>query len=243
MPLSYPPGQHWAYSNFGYCLLGRVIEQVTGQAYADYVQSNVLAPCGISGMRIAGNTLRQRAANEVVYFGQYGEDPYKMNVARMDSDAGWLATSSALVQFLNHVGGSGNIPSLLKPETIRTMTTPSPAFPGSQRLSTREAGWSAAETGGITGACRGRPPSWYGQRPGCAGQHWRIRAPNRTMRSTMRWMKRCGLWPAAYPVGGPEKARWAPPSEWSLVERHRGPSATLGMTKGIVVLISRSVTG
>ena len=33
LPLTYPPGQHWAYSNFGYCVLGRVIEQVTGQPY------------------------------------------------------------------------------------------------------------------------------------------------------------------------------------------------------------------
>jgi CubicO group peptidase (beta-lactamase class C family) len=56
--------------NFGYCLLGWVIEQITGQPYSGYVQSAVLAPCGISGMRIAGNTLRERAPNEVVYFGQ-----------------------------------------------------------------------------------------------------------------------------------------------------------------------------
>jgi CubicO group peptidase (beta-lactamase class C family) len=131
LPLTYPPGQHWAFSNFGYCLLGRVIEQVTGQGYADYVQSNILTPCGISGMRIAGNTLRQRVPNEVVYVGQYDEDPYKINVARMDSCAGWLATPSALVQFLDHVAGSGNIPSMLKPETIAVMTTPSPAFPSS----------------------------------------------------------------------------------------------------------------
>jgi CubicO group peptidase (beta-lactamase class C family) len=126
LPLTSPPGQHWAYSNFGYCLLGRVIEQVSGQPYADYVQSAILAPCGISDMRIAGNTLKQRAPSEVVYVGQYNEDPYKMNIARMDSDAGWLATPSALVQFLDHVGGSGSIPSILKPETIRLMTTPSP---------------------------------------------------------------------------------------------------------------------
>jgi CubicO group peptidase (beta-lactamase class C family) len=129
LPLTSPPGQHWAYSNFGYCLLGRVIEQVSGQPYADYVQSTILAPCGISVMRIAGNTLKQRAPNEVVYVGQYNEDPYKMNIARMDSDAGWLATPSALVQFLDHVGGSGSISSILKPETIRTMTTPSPVYP------------------------------------------------------------------------------------------------------------------
>jgi CubicO group peptidase (beta-lactamase class C family) len=64
LPLTSPPGEHWAYSNFGYCLLGRVIEQVTGQSYADYVQSAVLAPCGVTGTRIAGNTLRQRAPDE-----------------------------------------------------------------------------------------------------------------------------------------------------------------------------------
>jgi CubicO group peptidase (beta-lactamase class C family) len=130
LPLANPPGEHWAFSNFGYCLLGRVIEQITGQPYAGYVQSAVLAPCGISGMRIAGNSLKERAPNEVVYFGQYNEDPYKINVARMDANGGWLATPSALVQFLNHVGGSGPIPNILKAETIQTMTTPSPVFPG-----------------------------------------------------------------------------------------------------------------
>src|SRR5271170_1042682 len=128
LPLTYPPGQHWAYSNFGYCLLGRVIGQVTGQPYEAYVQANILAPCGITGMQIAGNTLHQRASNEVVYYGQYNEDPYKMNVTRMDSHGGWIATPSNLVQFLDHVHGFGNMPSLLKPETIRIMTTPTPVY-------------------------------------------------------------------------------------------------------------------
>ncbi len=134
LPLTYPPGTHWAYSNFGYCLLGRVIEQVTGQPYESYVQANILAPCAITDMRIAGNTLRQRAPNEVVYYGQYNENPYNMNVTRMDSHGGWIASPSSLVQFLDHVPnpnstGLGNMPSLLKPETIRIMTTPSPVYP------------------------------------------------------------------------------------------------------------------
>ena len=58
-------------------------------------------------------------------------DPYKMNVTRMDSHGGWLATPSDLVIFLDHVAGAPNIPSLLKPETIKIMTTPSPAYPPS----------------------------------------------------------------------------------------------------------------
>ena len=55
VPLANAAGTHWAYSNFGYCVLGRVIEQVTGQSYESYVQANILAPCGISTMQIARN--------------------------------------------------------------------------------------------------------------------------------------------------------------------------------------------
>jgi CubicO group peptidase (beta-lactamase class C family) len=129
MPLTNPPGTHWAYSNFGYCVLGRVIEQVTGQPYAAYVQANILAPCGISTMQIAANKESQRAPNEVVYYGQYDEDPYKINITRMDSHGGWIASSTQLVQFLNHVAGAPGIPALLKPATIQAMTTPAPAYP------------------------------------------------------------------------------------------------------------------
>jgi hypothetical protein len=42
-------------------------------------------------MQIAGNTLKDRAASEVKYYSQ-GGDPYGMNVARMDSNGGWIAT-------------------------------------------------------------------------------------------------------------------------------------------------------
>jgi CubicO group peptidase (beta-lactamase class C family) len=87
LPLVNPPGETFAYSNFGYCLLGRVIEKVSGRPYADYVRQEILAPCGITGMRIAGNTAKERAPDEVTYLGQ-DENPYNMNVARMDSHGG-----------------------------------------------------------------------------------------------------------------------------------------------------------
>ena len=145
VPLTFPPGQHWAYSNFGYCVLGRVIEQVMGQPYGTYVQANILAPCGITDMKIAENKMKDRAPNEVVYYGQYGEDPYKMNVTRMDSHGGWIASSTDLVQFLNHVAGAPGIPALLKPATIRTMTTPAPAYPAGDARYAR--GWFVRNNG------------------------------------------------------------------------------------------------
>jgi CubicO group peptidase (beta-lactamase class C family) len=149
VPLTNQPGTKWIFSNFGYCLLGRMIEQVTGQGYEAYVQANILAPCGITSMQIARDSERQRASNEVVYIGQYSEDPYKININRMDSGDGWIASSTQLVQFLNHVTGAPGIPALLKPETIRAMTTPAPAYPQGNARYAR--GWMVSGNG--AGSC------------------------------------------------------------------------------------------
>jgi CubicO group peptidase (beta-lactamase class C family) len=129
VPLTQPPGAYFAYSNFGYCVLGRVIERVTGRPYADYVRDTVLARCGAAGMRIAGNTRAERAAAEVAYYGQGGEDPYAIKVARMDSHGGWLASAGDLVRFAVHVDGFDDAPSTLAAETIRLMTTSTAANP------------------------------------------------------------------------------------------------------------------
>jgi CubicO group peptidase (beta-lactamase class C family) len=128
-PLDHPPGQNYAYSNFGYCVLGRVIEKVTRQSYPAYVGEAVLKRCGIADMAIAGNTLAQRRRGEVRYYGQ-GDNPYGMNVARMDSHGGWIARPADLAEFVMHVAGFEAPPNILKPETIRTMTTASSANPG-----------------------------------------------------------------------------------------------------------------
>lgn len=144
-PLTARPGTQWAYSNFGYCVLGRIVEQITSQSYEAYVQTSILGPCGISTMQIANNSERHRAANEVVYIGQYSEDPYKININRMDSAAGWIASSTQLAQFLNHVAGAPGIPALLKPETVRAMTTPATAYPQGDVRYAR--GWMVTNNG------------------------------------------------------------------------------------------------
>jgi CubicO group peptidase (beta-lactamase class C family) len=128
-PLENPPGQHYDYSNFGYCLLGRVIEKITRKPYETYVRDTVLKRCGINDMSIAGNALAQRRPGEVKYYGQ-GENPYSINITRMDSHGGWIARPADLVQFLMHVDGFATPPNILKPQTIQTMTTASTAFAG-----------------------------------------------------------------------------------------------------------------
>jgi len=152
-PLENEPGTHYAYSNFGFCLLGRVIEKISGQPYSEFVKQNVLSKCGVTEMQLAGNTLAQRAAGEVIYYGQEGSgtNPYDMNVTRMDSHGGWIATPGDLVQFAMHVDGFKTTPNILRADTLRTMTTASTANPN------YACGW-----------CVNRIPNWWhsGSLPG-----------------------------------------------------------------------------
>ena len=46
-PLDFNPGEKYAYSNFGYCLLGRVIEAAAHSSYNEALQKLVLEPCGM----------------------------------------------------------------------------------------------------------------------------------------------------------------------------------------------------
>ena len=48
-PLAFQPGAQWSYSNYGFVLLGAVIEQVTGMTYDDYLAAHVHAPAGMTG--------------------------------------------------------------------------------------------------------------------------------------------------------------------------------------------------
>jgi CubicO group peptidase (beta-lactamase class C family) len=131
MPLTIPPGESFAYSNFGYCILGRVIEKLTGQTYQQYILDNVLRRCGITDMQIGGNTLKDRAINEVKYYSQSPSgDPYRMNVARGDANGGWIATASDLTTFFVHIDGFKDTEQLLTDDTLRTMSTPTTANPG-----------------------------------------------------------------------------------------------------------------
>lgn len=48
-PAEFPPGTRWEYSNYGYILLGRIIEAVSGRDYYDHVRDHVFVPAGMTG--------------------------------------------------------------------------------------------------------------------------------------------------------------------------------------------------
>jgi D-alanyl-D-alanine carboxypeptidase len=127
VPLLDPvPGRSYYYSHFGYVILGRVIEQITGQSYSDAVKTLVLQPSGIADMQIAGNTLAQKLPNEVKYYSNTNIDPYTINVSLQDAANGWLSSAYDMAKFLVHVDGL-SAQTILTPNAMRTMTTASSA--------------------------------------------------------------------------------------------------------------------
>lgn len=120
------PGTAFAYSNFNFFLLGRVIEKVTGQRYVDYVNAAVLHPIGITDMQIGGNSKAEKKPNEVVYY-EEGNEPYRVNLSRMDAGAGWIASATDLVKLMVVVDGLNQKKDILNRSTLQTMLTPSTA--------------------------------------------------------------------------------------------------------------------
>jgi CubicO group peptidase (beta-lactamase class C family) len=118
--LDHAPGTAYAYSNYGYLLLGRIIEKVTGQSYAAYVQQKVLGPRAITRMR-QGRTLT-RATGEVPYLSTYTgtmvfdnsgakvASPYgAFNLENMDAHGGWIATAMDLTRFATIYDGGTTV--------------------------------------------------------------------------------------------------------------------------------------
>jgi CubicO group peptidase (beta-lactamase class C family) len=52
IPLAYPPGTKWEYSNLGFLTLGILIHRVTGEFYGDFLQQRIFQPLGMQTTRI-----------------------------------------------------------------------------------------------------------------------------------------------------------------------------------------------
>jgi CubicO group peptidase (beta-lactamase class C family) len=47
-PLDFTPGSRSEYSNYGFILLGRIVEEVSGLSYDDYIRRNIFDPAGMA---------------------------------------------------------------------------------------------------------------------------------------------------------------------------------------------------
>jgi len=121
-PITKSPGSEFSYSNFAYCLLGRVIEKVSGIGYQHYVRKNIFQPINAKSFAI-GSKKPANTIFQVHYYPDDDENPYWFPVARMDSHGGWISNAIDLVKFSMSVDGRGK--DILNNDSINIMTTAS----------------------------------------------------------------------------------------------------------------------
>jgi N-acyl-D-amino-acid deacylase len=184
--LDFDPGTKYAYSNFGYNVLGRIIERITGQSYGDATQQLVLAPSGITDMFLGRTRLEDRQPGEVRYiklpdqalstsvFPGVGYVPkaygdYYMEA--LDAHGGWVATAEDQIRFATAADGQRGR-ALLQPQTIdKMLKTPVPQTAGAEGAGNGAPvaglGWGVRADGswGHAGALEGACVSWINRRP------------------------------------------------------------------------------
>lgn len=116
-PLDHDPGTVEAYSNFGYLLLGLVIEQVSGQTFVDFLRTEVLQPLGLGADVFVAPMLDASPRNPLeVGYDQPGTGPDAVHPSSpdpvplayggegfvtelMDSGGGLMTTANTLARF------------------------------------------------------------------------------------------------------------------------------------------------
>lgn len=172
--LDFTPGtvNGYAYSNYGYMLLGLVIESVTGMQYEAYVQQRLLSPLGIYRMRLGRTQLKHRLQGEVLYHAnryglyanvvvkdapvnamyQYGGNRSIENIA---AHGGWVASAVDLVRFASAFDDPSTCPILNATSVASLFATHAYGTAGSSTSSYYGCGWYVRPSGTLKGQSHG----------------------------------------------------------------------------------------
>lgn len=130
------PGGMAQYSNVGYLILSRIIEQISGLPYETYIRRHVLYPAGCYDMYIARNTYAERHPREVKY---YGHDPGELiasydgsgamrpreyggnDITGLQGAGAWVCSSAELLRLVASIDGRSRVPDILSARSIAEM--------------------------------------------------------------------------------------------------------------------------
>ena len=141
MPLDFNPGDKFAYSNFGYIVLGRVIERVSGMPYKEYVRTRVLESVGANRTQQGKSRMSDALPDEVKYYRPGaglnwpmvtsvfpGEGLVPLNYGGYYLEAGdasgaWVSSTIDLLRLVVRVDGRASPPDILSPQLVAEMTS------------------------------------------------------------------------------------------------------------------------
>jgi CubicO group peptidase (beta-lactamase class C family) len=126
------PGSKSVYSNFGFSVLGLVIEAVTGSSYIDWMKASILGPLGVARARLSMPLELSRAAAEVAYIPEspatkpdlvsgVGQVPLQYggeNNANFASFGGWVMAAPDYVKVLSSYTSATTAPTTTLPKDM-----------------------------------------------------------------------------------------------------------------------------
>ena len=136
--LKFAPGSWQSYSNFGYLLLSKVIEKVSGMPYEEFIRTEVLAPAGCYDMHIAGTYYEDKRDNEVRYYTHEGDGKYieeynnsnvivercygGNNIPMLSGAGAWCGSPAEIARFVASIDGRSEVPDIISKESVELMT-------------------------------------------------------------------------------------------------------------------------
>lgn len=122
IPLAFPPGTKWKYSNLGYLTLGILIHRVTGKFYGDMLEERIFQPLGMQTTRIMSEAdiIPNRAAGYRLVKGQLKNQDWVSPTLNTTADGSLYFSILDLAKW----DAALNTDKLLKRSSLEQMWTP-----------------------------------------------------------------------------------------------------------------------
>jgi D-alanyl-D-alanine carboxypeptidase len=125
--LEFEPGSKWAYSNYGFLLLGIIIEKVSGQSYYDYVREHVYVPAGMTAT--GSEPEDQTIADRSVGYTKMGGEEWKPNTDTLPYRGTSAGGGYSTVEDLSRFASALEQNKLLNAHYTELLTTGKPGTP------------------------------------------------------------------------------------------------------------------
>ena len=125
--LKFEPGSKWEYSNYGFLLLGVIIEKVSGQSYYDYVREHVYVPAGMTST--ASDPEDQAVADRSVGYTKMGGGEWKPNTDTLPYRGTSAGGGYSTVEDLSRFASALEQNKLLNAHYTELLTTGKPGTP------------------------------------------------------------------------------------------------------------------
>ena len=152
------PGETFSYSNFGYSLLGMIVERVTRSRYEDYLDRNILAQLGMSDSTTSFTTQGASGRNPRLAYGHLDDGAAIVAMAFAVRPAAQLTTTAhdmaLLAQFLMGDGTADGV-RIVTADLFINMAAPRHAAAKAGLVNGYALGLGHFDRAGQSGRCHG----------------------------------------------------------------------------------------